>query len=890
MPFLFSSLFRRSPAVTPVVPLSLQVIEEAETELGALLTKLDTRRKGLTKVQVRQRLKKFGYNEWIVDRPHSWFQHLLQSFHSPFVYLLVGLAIVSLFIGDTRAALVLLGMVLLSGILRFVQEYRSNRAAEKLRAMVGVTATVSRYDELLYRERQKTVNICNLVPGDIVHLSAGDMIPADVRLLTAKDFFVSQAVLTGESTPVQKHDTLGDRVEKIAIAYHTRSRDPLDTPTVCFMGTTVISGTAKAVIVATGNQTYLGSLTQQVASKQTTTSFEQGVNQVTWLLLRFMAVMASIVFLINGLTQGDWKEAFLFAIAIAVGLTPEMLPLIVSANLARGAIVMAKHRVIIKRLSAIQNLGAMDVLCIDKTGTLTHNQIVLEGHLDVQGNESDEVLTYGYLNSYFQNGVKHPIDKAILANGELTLPIHLEQDYRKVDEVPFDFVRRRLSVVLEHGQYHLLICKGAVEEVLALCTTVRLGNQVLNFTKDLYQETLQIAHELNGQGLRTIAVAYKRLSPSQAHYSVKDEFSLTLVGYLTFLDPLKDDVAEAIVTLQNQGVAVKVITGDSEGVTRKICQDVGLDIQSICLGSAVENMSDAELAAVVEKTIVFAKMSPLHKARVVRLLQQRGHTVGYMGDGINDALTLRNADVGISVDSAVDVAKESADIILLEKSLLVLRYGILEGRRTFGNILKYLKMTASSNFGNVFSVLGASVLLPFLPMLPIHLLIQNLLYDLSQITIPFDDVDKEYLAKPQKWLVSDIQRFMLCLGPISSIFDYATFAVMWSVLGATTEATAPLFQSGWFVQGLLSQTLIIHVIRTAQFPFVESTAAVPVLLATFIVIAIGVLFPFTPLGETVGMVPLPMLYFPWLVIILVSYCLLTQLIKQGYLRQFGRWL
>lgn len=883
-------MFERSQKPTTTPTPSLRVVEEAQTELGALLTKLDTRRKGLTKAQVRQRLKKFGYNEIVFDRPHSWFSHLLQSFHSPFVYLLVGLAIVSWLMGDSIAALVLLLIVLLGGFLRFFQEYRSNQAAQKLRAMVGVTATVSRFDDLINRERQQRVNIYNLVPGDIVHLAVGDMIPADVRLLTAKDFFVTQAVLTGESTPTQKHDTVGDRIEKMAIAYHDSNPNPLDTPTVCFMGTTVIGGVAKAVVVATGSQTYLGSLTQQlVTGKQTATSFEQGVNQVTWLLLRFIAVMAAIVFLTSGVAQGDWREAFLFAIAIGVGLTPEMLPLIVSANLARGATLMAKHRVIIKRLSAMQNLGAMDILCIDKTGTLTQNQILLEQYLDVRGNVCDRVLIYAYLNSYFQNGLKHPIDTAILAKAELNQPIYPKQNYHKVDEVPFDFVRRRLSVVLENETEHLLICKGAVEEVLALCNTVQLGNQVINLTPDFDREIRQTAERLEGEGLRTIAVAYKYLSPHKTRYQAEDESELTLLGYLTFLDPLKHEVREAIATLQNQGIAIKVITGDAPGVTRKICQDVGLDSQFV-LSNTVETMSDDELAEVVENTVIFAKMSPLQKARVVRLLQQKGHTVGYIGDGINDALALRNADVGVSVDTAVDVAKECADIILLEKSLMVLRSGIWEGRRTFANILKYLKMTASSNFGNVFSVLGASVLLPFLPMLPIHLLIQNLLYDLSQIAIPFDDVDRDYLAKPQKWLVSDIQRFMLCFGPLSSIFDYATFAVLWFVLGARTEEAAPLFQSGWFVVGLLSQVLIIHVIRTSRLPFVESVAAVPVWWATLIVIAIGVIFPFTPLGEIVGMVPLLMIYFPWLVMILVSYFLLTQVVKQGYIRQFGRWL
>jgi Mg2+-importing ATPase len=886
---LLSSWFRQLKKNTKT-ELSLLVVEEAYTTLGKLLTSLVTRRKGLTAAEARKRLRKYGFNEIAREKTLPWSWQLLKSFHSPFIYLLIGLAIVSYYTGDRHAVLVLMIMVVIAGIVRFWQEYRSNQAAEKLRAMASTTATVSRWNDITNRERRREIPLKNLVPGDIVHLSAGDMVPADVRLLNAKDFFVSQGILTGESAPVQKHDTLGNRVKKIAVNYYQHSEDPLDTPTVCFMGTNVISGTATAVVVATGDLTYLGSLTQHMVGKWTRTSFDAGVNRVSWLLLTFMAVMVPIVFSIGYISTGNWFAAFFFAISIVVGLTPEMLPPIVTGNLARGAMMMAKRKVIVKRLSAIQNLGAINVLCMDKTGTLTQNHIFLEQHLDIYGQESQEPLHYAYLNSYYQTGIKNLLDDAILAHRELAHCLQLERNYHKIAEIPFDFIRRRVSVVVEHEQQHLLICKGAVEEVLFLCNFVQNEGQVVPFSQSLYEKTIKVTHRLNAEGFRVLAVAYKQVSTPKDKYSDRDECHLTLAGYLTFLDPPKDSATEAISALQNYGVAVKVITGDSELIARKICREVGLDVGRVYLGSVVEQMSDEELTAAIEQTNLFAKISPVQKARLIRLLKQKGKTVGYLGDGINDALALRDSDVGISVNTAVDIAKESADVILLEKNLMALEQGILEGRRTFGNIIKYLKMAASSNFGNVFSVVGTSALLPFLPMQPIHLLIQNLLYDISQTTIPFDNVDKEYLAKPQQWSVPDIRRFMLFIGPVSSIFDYVTFAVLWFIIGANTVEQASLFQSGWFIEGLISQTLIVYVIRTAKVPFLQSTATLPVLLTTAIVMAIALLLPFTPLGASVGMVPLPMNYFPWLIVILVSYCFLTQIVKVWYIKIFRRWL
>nr|WP_272938552.1 magnesium-translocating P-type ATPase [Fischerella thermalis] len=634
-----------------------------------------------------------------------------------------------------------------------------------------------------------------------------------------------------------------------------------------------------------------------MVGKRVLTSFEQGVNRVSWLLIGFMAVMVPIVFLINGITKGNWFDAFLFGVSVAVGLTPEMLPMIVTANLAKGSVAMANQKVVVKRLNAIQNFGAMDVLCTDKTGTLTQDKIILERHIDLHGYESHEPLQYGYLNSYYQTGLKNLLDVAVLEHVELNTKLRPSEGYTKVDEIPFDFVRRRMSVVVEelnpsHNK-HILICKGAVEEIFNICSHAKYQGAITRMNEFVRADGMRVTQQLNEDGFRVIAVAYKEIPIPQdtiPTYGAKDECDLILVGYLAFLDPPKDSASQAIMALQEHGVAVKIITGDNDIVTRKICQEVDLQIDGILLGSQMEKMSDEQLADMVDTTTVFAKMSPIQKAQIIRVLRSKGHTVGYMGDGINDAAALRDADVGISVDTAVDIAKESADIILLEKNLMVLERGVIEGRRTFANILKYLNMTASSNFGNVFSVMGSSAFLPFLPMQPIQLLTQNLLYDISQITIPFDNVDKDFLKKPQKWNVPNIGRFMLFIGPVSSIFDYVTFIVMWFVFGANTPEQVQLFNSGWFVEGLLSQTLIVHMIRTSRWPFLQSTASLPVLLLTGIIIAIGMVIPFTPLGAALGMVPLPMRYFGWLWAILGAYCLLTQAIKLWYIRIFGKWL
>jgi Mg2+-importing ATPase len=649
-----------------------------------------------------------------------------------------------------------------------------------------------------------------------------------------------------------------------------------------------VSGSATAVVVATGARTYLGSLARTIVGERVQTSFDRGVNSVSWLLIRFMLVMVPIVLAINWYDKGSFWEAFLFALSVAVGLTPEMLPLIVTANLAKGALAMSKRKVVVKRLNAIQNFGAMDVLCTDKTGTLTLDKIVLERHLDLYGEESDEALEYGYLNSRFQTGLKNLMDKAVLTHRDLEV---VAQHYRIVDEIPFDFQRRRMSVVLGNGDGNeLLVCKGAVEEMLSICSSAKTEDAIVPMTDEMRAEIKAMTRGLNEDGLRVLVVAIKRQPPAGRAYGVADESGLTAVGCLAFLDPPKDSAATAIAALHHHGVEVKVITGDNEAVTRKICREVGLNVEHSAQGKHIEPLNDDELDALVKRTTVFAKMSPLQKARVVKSLQRQGHTVGFLGDGINDAPALREADVGISVDTATDIAKESADIILLEKNLMVLEEGVLEGRVTFGNIIKYIKMTASSNFGNMFSVLVASAFLPFLPMLPLQILVLNLLYDISQLSIPFDRMDDEYLRKPRKWDASDIGRFMVWIGPVSSIFDITTFLLLWYLFGANSNAHQSFFQSGWFIESLLTQTLIVHMIRTRRIPFLQSIASAPVLALTTAIIIIGMLIPFTAIGGKLGMVPLPGIYFGWLALTVLTYCVLTQLVKLVYIKRYGRWL
>src|SRR5664279_5378864 len=857
------------------------------------LTQLDTARSGLTPEQVEERLERYGPNEVTHEKPPTWYFQLFHAFLTPFNGVLFAVSVVSFFSDVVFAApedrtfrtiIVLITMVLLSTLLRFWQEFRSNKAAEELKAMVSSTTAVLRTG----MERPQEIPISTLAPGDIVYLSAGDMIPADVRLLTAKDLFVSQAMLTGESIPLEKYPVAPPKRINAATAPGTL----LERETACFMGTNVVSGTATAVVAATGDATFFGAVAKDIAGARPLTSFDKGISKVSWMLVRFLMVMTPLVFLINGISKGDWLESLLFAVSVAVGLTPEMLPMIVTTNLAKGAVVMARRKAIVKRLNAIQNFGAMDILCTDKTGTLTQNKIILERHLNVHGKDDLQVLEFAWLNSHNQTGLKNLLDVAVLDYAMQHDIVYKLQHYKKIDEIPFDFMRRRMSVVVRDGDgKNLMVCKGAIEEMLPLCVSAdNNGGEaggVMPFTTEMRKEVRRVTRKLNQEGLRALAVGYKWLPPEDRTYTVEDEKDFVLAGYVAFLDPPKETARQAIAALREYGVAVKIITGDNEVVTRKICKEVGLPIEHALLGKDVEKMSDAQLKEAAELTTIFAKMAPVQKSRVIRALQANGHTVGYLGDGINDAAALKDADVGISVDTAVDIAKESADIILLEKSLLVLEEAVIEGRKTFANIIKYIKMTASSNFGNVFSVLVASI---FLPMLPIQLLVQNLLYDISQVSIPWDDVDPDFLKQPRKWDAGGIARFMVFIGPISSIFDIVTFLVMWNVFGANTVEKQSLFQSGWFVVGLLTQTIIVHMIRTQHIPFIQSRAAMPVILLTASIMAFGIYLPFSSLGGHLGMVPLPLSYFPWLAGILLCYCVLTQFMKRLYIHRFGQWL
>ena len=857
---------------------------------------LQSHEQGLSAAEVKDRLNTFGLNEVAHEKAPKWYVQFFEAFLNPFIGVLLVLAIISLITDviiqapadrDYTTVIVIFTMVILSAMLRFIQEFRSNQAAEKLKSMVKTTATVLREG----RDKQE-IDIKELVPGDIIVLSAGDMIPADVRIMQSKDLFVSQAILTGEALPVEKTEKANKKADKMS---------PLDLDNVCFMGTNVVSGTAHAVVINTGSETYFGSLSKSLVGKRAETSFDRGVNSVSWLLIRFMLVMVPLVFLINGFTKHDWLQALLFGISIAVGLTPEMLPMIVTANLAKGAVNMSKRKVVVKRLNAIQNIGAMDILCTDKTGTLTMDKIVLERHLNVFGHEDNEVIKWAYLNSYHQTGLKNLLDLAVLEHVELHDCLKEGEAYKKVDEIPFDFQRRRMSVILEENdRKQLLICKGAVEEVLDLCThafdpgeddQLQIKSDAIIPMDDKMREAiLKTSRKLNEEGLRVLLVAIKQYDQRPLTYTVADESDMILTGFVGFLDPAKPSAKPSIEALHRLGITIKVLTGDNEVVTKKICKDVGIPVTNILMGKDLETMTDEELTVRIDDISIMAKLSPLQKSRVVKVLQAKGHTVGFMGDGINDAAALRDADVGISVDTAVDIAKESADIILLEKDLMVLRKGVIYGRRTFGNIIKYIKMTASSNFGNMFSMLGASALLPFLPMLPIQILINNLLYDISQISIPWDIMDDDYIVKPRKWDASGISKFMIYIGPISSIFDYATFAVLWYVFKANSTAHAAFFQTGWFVESLLSQTLIVHMIRTRKIPFIQSWAAAPVVALTSFIMLIGIALPFTPIASAFKLVALPLAFFPWLIGILFCYCLLTQLVKNWFINKFSQWL
>lgn len=884
-----------------------------------VLRYFSTSREGLSEDAAEESRDEYGENKVTKHKKKSLIRKIAEAFINPFTLILIALAVVSaitdiivpLRSGEEAApvtVIIILVMVISSGILRFVQEARSDNAADRLLDMITTTATVDRAEG-----QRMEIPIEDLAVGDIIHLSAGDMIPADVRILEAKDFFVSQAALTGES----------ESIEKFGAEPADEDQAVTEFSDLAFMGTNVIGGSALAVVVCTGDDTFFGSVAKSVATEPVKTSFEKGVNSVSWVLIRFMLIMVPIVFFITGISLRDWTGALMFAISVAVGLTPEMLPMIVTTSLAKGAVSMSKEKTIVKNLNSMQNLGAMDVLCTDKTGTLTQDKVVLEYHLDVEGKENVRVLRHAFLNSYFQTGLKNLMDKAIIhqtyEEAETDEGLRdITERYRKIDEVPFDFERRRMSVVVTdlNGKIQM-ITKGAVEEMLTVCSHVEYRGKIQELTQELRGDILKTVDNLNDDGMRVLAIAQKTNPSPVGAFGVADEADMVLIGYLAFLDPPKESTAGAIQALRDYGVTTKVLTGDNDKITRTICKQVGLTVDRLLLGSEIEAMTEQELQKAVEETTVFAKLSPEQKCRIIAALRENGHVVGFMGDGINDAGGMREADVGISVDTAVDIAKESADIILLEKDLMVLEKGIIEGRKIYANMIKYIKMTASSNFGNMFSVVAASALLPFLPMMSLHLILLNLIYDLSCTAIPWDNVDTEYLQVPRKWDASSISKFMIWIGPTSSIFDWITYLILYFVIcpqfvsGGMLYSAIPdgtliqsgllagmdmklaymgMFQAGWFVESMWTQSLVIHMIRTQKIPFIQSHASASLTLLSFTGIAILTAIPFTPLGKLIGFVALPPVFFAYLGGIVLGYMILVTVIKKAYVRRYGELL
>jgi Mg2+-importing ATPase len=843
--------------------------DAARKEAPEVLAQLQSSENGLAQEAAEQRLEEVGPNQIAAEKHRGPLIHLLHALRNPLVVLLVILACIAFATRNDPAGTVMSLMVVLGVSLRFVQEFRADKAAAKLKAMIHVTATVFRDGA------EKEIPLHNIVPGDVVKLAAGDMIPADVRLLSAKDLFLTQGSLTGESFPVEKFAAVETRPVV----------RPLELSNICFMGTSVASGTAKAAVVLTGQQTYLGAMSRSILRQPPPTSFDKGISKFTWLMIRLIMILTPLVFLINGLSKHDWEKAFFFALAVAVGLAPEMLPMIVTVCLSKGAIAMGRKKVIVKRLNSIQNFGGIDVLCTDKTGTLTIDRVILERHCDVVRQEDDGVMMLAFLNSHFQTGLKNVLDRSILEHVELHQEIPVSA-YRKLDEIPFDFSRKMMSVVVETPEARpRMILKGAPDEVFKRCTQFVLDGELYPMEPILVEDLREEFQELSSEGFRVLAIAYKDLERKEA-YSKEDEAGLILRGYVAFLDPPKETARPAIAALNRHGVAVKILTGDNELVSRKICSDVGIPTEQMLLGAQIEQMTDADLAEAAEKTTLFARLSPTDKERIVRAIQSKNHVVGFLGDGINDSPGLRAADVGISVDTAVDIAKESADIILLEKNLMILEEGVLEGRKVFANILKYIRMGASSNFGNMFSVLGASAFLPFLPMMPLQVLTNNLLYDLSQVPIPTDEVDPEQLAKPMPWAMDRITRFITLIGPLSSLFDYTTYFVMLYVFACYLPGKESLFQTGWFVESLLTQTLIIHIIRTNKIPFIQSRASWPLIITTALIMATGIWLPFSPFAPALGFTAdIPALYWPILIATLLLYALLTNAVKMYLFRR-----
>lgn len=887
--------------VKPVVDFKERLINFSNLSFAEVLRKLKTDfDTGLDDEDVAYCHDRYGYNEIENTEKNTWYKRLYESFITPFTIVLFIIIAISFFTDyyfasenekDLTSVIVISVMVFLSGILDFIQDTKSDKASEKLKAMIRTTTTVVR------NNKRVDIPLSEVVPGDIVVLSAGSIIPADLRILQAKDLYISQSSLTGESAPVEKYDKnmclLKDKEKEINI----KEISPLELNNLCFMGTNVISGSGIGVVVSIGSETYFGNLAKSISHKKVETNFDKGVKDIGFMLIRFVAIMAVAVFVINGFFKGDWISSFIFAVSVAIGLTPEMLPVIVSTNLAKGAVVMSKKKTIVKNLTSIQNFGAMDILCTDKTGTLTEDRIELEYHLNVHGEEDCRVFKHAYLNSYYQTGLKNLLDIAVLNHLETENEECKEatKRYHLIDKIPFDFNRKRMSVILrDYNNKTQLITKGAVESMLDICSFVEYKGNVEPITEDLKKEVLSKMAELNNQGMRVLGVAHKtHFTEIKDKFSVADENEMVFIGYVAFLDPPKESAKMAIEELKKYNVKIKVLTGDNDLVSKYICQKVGIGDCEVLTGGEIEYMTDEKLSQVVEKYDIFAKLTPEQKARVITLLRNKGHVVGYMGDGINDAPAMKKSDVAISVDTAVDIAKESADIILLEKDLNVLTNGVIEGRNIFGNIVKYIKMATSSNFGNMLSILVACAFLPFLPMLPIQILILNLFYDISQTVIPWDNMDAEYLKKQKKWDIKSIKRFMLWLGPVSSIFDLSMFFILYFIFNCN-DANSPekvaMFQTGWFVLSLITQTIIIHFVRTERIPFIQSIASKPVLLMSGVLVFIDLIIPYTWLGEYLKMTPMPLSYFAWLFLLLFLYISAISLIKKIYKKKYNNWL
>ena len=869
-----------------------------------VLDTLETSITGVQEDQVETLRDTYGENKLTKATEVPLWKKIYESIINPFTVILLVIAVISLMTNvilakpgeeDPTTSIIIVVLVLISGGIRFVQELKSDKAASNLSSLIVNTATVIR-DEV-----QQEIPIEELVVGDIIKLSAGDMLPADALLLETRDFFIQQSSLTGESESIEK--------KAMWIPSEEETQKPvLESERFVFMGSNVVSGSALAVILVTGNDTMIGRIEKTLNTFDEPTSFEKEMNTISWLLIRLMLVLVPVVFLINGLTDSDWLEAGVFALSVAVGLTPEMLPMIITASLAKGAVIMAKEKVVIKKLNAIQDLGAIDILCTDKTGTLTQDEIILEYPLDIHANLDLGVLKIGYLNSYFQTGLKNLLDRAIITRTEKESVEHedlrdLSTRYQKIDELPFDFERRRMSVIVkeESQEGALLVTKGALEEMLSISSHVQDGKEIHPITEEIRQNILEAVSQLNEQGLRVLGVSQKFYPNASHRFAVEDESNMILMGYLAFLDPPKPSAAPAIQALKEHGVLTKILTGDNEKVTQTVCERVGLPVDHILLGTDIEEMDDATLAIEAEKTTIFAKLSPEQKARIIRLLKANGHKVGYMGDGINDAPSLKVADVGISVDTAVDIAKEVADVILLDKDLLVLEKGLIEGRKVYANMTKYIKMTVSSNFGNIFSLLFASVFLPFLPMAPVHLIVLNLIYDLSCVALPFDNVDEDFLKEPRAWTAKSITRFMSWLGPTSSIFDIITFAVMFfgiapMITGSSyAESTNPayflmVFQTGWFIQSMWSQTMVIYMLRSPKLPFIQSKPAFSLLVTSLFALFIVTVLPYTPLAASLKLATLNGMYFLALMLITISYMLLVTIVKKVYIKKYREWL